>query len=75
MDIDAILEWNLPTPDVVSAALHLITRANSLESESKQLRGDTNIQHSAFLHMQANIWRAAACMVDGKTVVSYYNNR
>jgi hypothetical protein len=74
LDMDAILEWNLPAAEVELAALRLIARANSLENQSKQLRGNANISQSAFLHMQANIWRAAACVANSNTVVRYYKN-
>jgi len=74
LDMDAILEWNLPPREVELAALRLIARANSLEKQSKQLQGDANINQAGWLHTQANIWRAAASTVDSNTVVRYYKN-
>jgi hypothetical protein len=75
LDMDAVLEWNLPPCEVELAALRLIAVANSLEKQSKQLKGEANTKQSGWLHTQGNIWRAAASTVDHNTVVNYYTKR
>ena len=71
-DAGAVLEWNLPQEALDAATLRLLERASDLEAQAQKIKNKSQADAYAMLHMQGNIWRAAACTVDPNVVRDYY---
>ena len=62
MDTHAILEWNLPPDPMDKLMAAMIQRALEYDQLAARVRPQDQMAFSVN-HCQANIWRAAACMV------------
>jgi hypothetical protein len=62
IDTHAILEWNLPPDPMDKLLAALMQRAQEYDQLAAQVRPKDQMAFSVN-HCQANIWRAAACVV------------